>query len=229
MERVSNAPSFTHTLHHSTTPMSSLTNSTRRVLTRAIGSMAVLSLAATVGCSNDGTTAPDSPFSQIRKEVVDPAIISPVLERKKAIRVNRTNHFRIDQKGGWFTIPEAGLYIFVPENAVSAPLTISAKALTGDLMAYEFGPHGTKFNVPLQMYQDLDLAHITAHTDLSKFEVGYFADDNTLDYRTDKVAVNEFIPTAIEFQGRAVRFEVSHFSGYVIATGRGSLGGDTSR
>ena len=208
--------------------MSSLSSSTRRALTRAVGSMAVLGLVATVGCSNDGATAPASPFSEIRKEVVDPAIISPVLQRKKAIRIHRTNHFRIDQQGGWYSIPEAGLYIFVPANAVSEPLTISAKALTGDLMAYEFGPHGTRFNVPLQMYQDLGLAHITAHTDLSKFEVGYFADENTLNYQTDKVAVNEFIPTGIVFEGRALRFEVSHFSGYVIATGRGSLsGGDT--
>jgi hypothetical protein len=202
--------------------LSNFPDRTRRVMTRAVGSMAVLGLVATVGCSNDGTTAPASPFSEIRKEVVDPAVISPVLERKKAIRVNRTNHFRIDQAGGWYSIPEAGLYIFVPANAVSAPMTISAKALTGDLMAYEFGPHGTRFNVPLQMYQDLDLAHITAHTDLAKFEVGYFADENTLDYRTDRVAVNEFIPTGIVFEGRAVRFEVSHFSGYVIATGRGT-------
>jgi hypothetical protein len=208
--------------------MSSLSSSTRRALTRAVGSMAVLGLVATVGCSNDGTTAPASPFSEIRKEVVDPVVISPVLQRKKAIRINRTNHFRIDQQGGWYSIPEAGLYIFVPANAVSEPLTISAKALTGDLMAYEFGPHGTRFNVPLQMYQDLGLAHITAHTDLSKFEVGYFADENTLNYQTDKVAVNEFIPTGVVFEGRALRFEVSHFSGYVIATGRGSLsGGDT--
>ena len=207
--------------------MSPLTNRTRRVLARAAGSVAALTLVATVACSNDGATAPATPFSEIRKEVVDPAVISPVLKRTKSVRVNRTNHFRIDPKGGWFSIPEAGLYIYVPQGAVSAPLTISAKALTGDLMAYEFGPHGTKFNVPLQMYQDLDLAHITAHTDLSKFEVGYFADENTLDYRTDKVAVNEFIPTAIEFNGRAVRFEVSHFSGYVIATGRGPSAGGT--
>jgi hypothetical protein len=205
--------------------MSTLTNSTHRALTRTIGAMAVFGLVATVGCSNDGATAPASPRTEIRKEVVDPAIISPVLERKKAIRINRTNHFRVDQKGGWFSIPEAGLYIYVPENAVSAPITISAKALTGDLMAYEFGPHGTKFNVPLQMYQDLSLAHISAHTDLSKFEVGYFADDNTLNYATDRVAVNEFIPTGIVFEGRAVRFEVSHFSGYVIATGRGPSAG----
>ena len=169
MERVlHNLPSA----HSSIPPMPTLSSfpaRTRRVMTRAVSSLAVVGLVATVGCSNDGTTAPASPLTEIRKEVVDPAVISPVLERKKAIRVNRTNHFRIDQKGGWFSIPEAGLYIFVPANAVSAPLTISAKALTGDLMAYEFGPHGTKFNVPLQMYQDLDLAHITAHTDLSKF------------------------------------------------------------
>lgn len=208
--------------------MSTLSNSTRRALARTVSAMTVFGLVATVGCSNDGTTAPASPLTEIRKEVVDPAIISPVLERKKAIRANRTNHFRVDQRGGWFSIPEAGLYIYVPANAVSAPMTISAKALTGDLMAYEFGPHGTKFNVPLQMYQDLDLAHITAHTDLSKFEVGYFADENTLDFRTDRVAVNEFIPTGIVFEGRAVRFEVSHFSGYVIATGRGSKDSGTT-
>ena len=217
--------------HSSIPPMSTLSNfpdRTRRALTRAVSSMAVLGLVATAGCSNDGATGPvsNNPLGAIRKEVVDPAVISPVLERKKAIRVNRTNHFRIDQNGGWYTIPEAGLYIFVPANAVSEPMTISAKALTGDLMAYEFGPHGTKFNVPLEMYQDLGLAHITAHTDLSKFEVGYFADDNTLNYQTDKVAVNEFIPTGIVFEGRAVRFEVSHFSGYVIATGRGTVVGE---
>ena len=205
--------------------MSTLSNSTRRALTRTVSAMTVFGLVATVGCSNDGTTAPASPLTEIRKEVVDPAVVAPVLKRTRSIRINRTNHFRIDPRGGWYSIPEAGLYIFVPANAVSEPLTISAKALTGDLMAYEFGPHGTKFNVPLQMYQDLDLAHITAHTDLSKFEVGYFADENTLDYRTDKVSVNEFIPTGIVFQGRAVRFEVSHFSGYVIATGRGNSTG----
>jgi hypothetical protein len=106
--------------------MSTLSSSTRRALARTVSAMTVFGLVATVGCSNDGTTAPASPFSEIRKEVVDPAVVAPVLKRTKSIRLNRTNHFRVDQRGGWFSIPEAGLYIYVPANAVSAPTTISA-------------------------------------------------------------------------------------------------------
>ena len=220
MDRVSGVPFLR--ANSSIPTMSSVFHHTRRALTRATSSLAVLGLIATAGCNGDAATAPGVPtLPSIHKEVVDPSVTAPVLKRTKAIRVNRTNHFRVDQRGGWYSISEAGLYIYIPPNAVKAPITLSARALTGDLMAYEFGPHGTRFDVPLQMYQDLSLASIGPNTDLSKFEVGYFADETTLNYRTSNVSVNEFIPTGIVFQGHAVSFQVSHFSGYVIATGRG--------
>lgn len=205
--------------------MSTMPHHARRALTRAAGSLATLGLVLTVGCNADGATAPTGRApSELRKEVVDPAVTAPVLQRSKSVRFDKKVQFRVDQRGGWFSIAEAGLYVYVPANAVKAPVTLSAQALRGDLMAYEFGPHGAKFDVPLQMYQDLDLARLSGNVDLSKFEVGYVADPRTLDYKRGNVKVNEFIPTRVVLEGRAVRFEVSHFSNYVIATGRGGRG-----
>jgi hypothetical protein len=194
----------------------------QRALTRATrASLAALALVVSAAaCGGDATAPSASPFDQIRKEVVDPAVVAPVLARTKVIHGNRTASAVVDARGGWLSLPEAGLYVYVPAGAVKNRVTLTAKAIPGDLMAYQFGPHGAKFDVPLIMYQSLDLAALPRGTDLSKFEVGYFADERTLDFRTKNVKINEFIPTGIVFDGHAVRFEVSHFSGYVIATGR---------
>ena len=194
----------------------------QRALTRATrASLAALTLVVSAAaCGGDATAPSASPFDQIRKEVVDPAVIAPVLGRSKSIHGNKSTSVVVDERGGWLSLPAAGLYVFVPPGAVKNRVTLTAKAIPGDLMAYQFGPHGAKFDVPLVMYQSLDLAALPPGADLSQFEVGYFADERTLNFRTRNVKVNEFIPTGIVFDGHAVRFEVSHFSGYVIATGR---------
>jgi hypothetical protein len=187
---------------------------------------ALAMVAAVVGCNADGATGPAGVTSAptlpaISYEVVSPDVTSPVLNRKHKLAKDRTISLPVDQNGGLFQIPGSGLYIWVPPGAVDGPITLTATALPGRMMAYEFGPHGTHFNVPLQMYQDLGDAQLAPGLDLSKFEVGYFTDKAKLNTQTDQASISEFIPTSIEFSGQFVRFEVSHFSGYVIATGRG--------
>src|SRR5215216_6531804 len=41
--------------------------------------------------------------------------------------------------GGMLQIPEAGLIVYVPPGAVDRPTTITARALAGSSVAYEFG------------------------------------------------------------------------------------------
>lgn len=197
-------------------------------LTRRAGPTlaALVVMAGAVGCNADGATGPAAAsgpsLPAVSYEVVSPDVTSPVLNRRHNLNKDRSVSLPVDQNGGLYQLPGSGLYIYVPPGAVDGPITLTATAVNGRMMAYEFGPHGTHFNVPLQMYQDLGEASLPPGLDLSKFEVGYFTDKSKLNAQAQQASISEFIPTAIEFSGQYVRFDVSHFSGYVIATGRGA-------
>lgn len=199
----------------------------RRVLAARVVAAALLVGAS--GCGSDGPTgvaagAPAGPALHPQR-VAASGVDAPVLERQGTLLFDRSVSATIDERGGSLFLPAGGLLVVVPPGALSGPTTLTATALKGELVAYEFGPHGTRFNVPLLMYQDLSVAQAQSAAELSRLVVGYFTDPTQLDHEGKRATVAEFIPTRVGALGATVRFEVSHFSGYVIATGRGSAAG----
>lgn len=123
-------------------------------------------------------------------------------------------------RGGVLQLQPAGLTVVVPPGAVSRPTVIWAKARRGNLVAYEFGPHGTQFQVPITMTQDMKPTSWYSLLDRSALEVGYFKDGAQVEDASGRAQIDEFLPVNVLLVGNKVQFKVSHFSGYLLSTGR---------
>jgi hypothetical protein len=141
-----------------------------------------------------------------------------VLQRLQPLPSNITATKIIGSGGGTLSLPEAGLTITVPAGAVAYPTVFSATALAGRAVAYEFGPHGTKFAKPLTMTQDLRLSYADSRlVSYMHFHAGYFSSSTSLIDNLLRAIVSELLPASTDADNMVVRFNVSHFSGYLIA------------
>lgn len=177
-------------------------------------------VAAVAACQGDGATAPAAAVPPVRLEVVNPSVTAGVLTRTTPLGADYTVSKVIGPLGGTLSVP-GGLTVTVPPMALRRVLIITATALKGDAVAYEFGPHGTVFNVPLVLTQDLTGTSGEGMTSIGTTEIGYFLDRAKLDYVSHKASINEFLPASLSLaNGNALTYSVKHFSGYVIVTGR---------
>jgi hypothetical protein len=135
----------------------------------------------------------------------------------------------INQAGGEIKIPEYGFKITFPQGAISKKTTITATVIAGTEVAYRFEPHGITFKAPVRIQQDLRLT--TAFADeavLAGLKRGYWVDpwaSTLLESNTGKVQVKEVQAATVEsmsVNGRWAKFDVGHFSGYLLASGRAS-------
>jgi hypothetical protein len=135
---------------------------------------------------------------------------NPVMAAKTvSARVSRT-------EGAVLSIPELGVTVTIPANAVRREMTITMTALAGSVVAFDFQPAGTKFKKPLTASQDLS----RTQWDGQPFDVVYFKHDS--DVGKKHVKASEFIPVSVS--GKTALFDIKHFSGYAVAAGRGSSG-----
>lgn len=136
----------------------------------------------------------------------------------------------ITPAGGTIDLPTVGLQVQVPKGAVAANITITVTTLAGNVVAYDFQPHGTVFNVPLTFVQSLaptNFAGIKLPKNFTQQWAGaYYLDARQIDQTTGIASVNELIPATsdVTFSGGKnngrVSFPVRHFSGYLISVGR---------
>jgi hypothetical protein len=136
----------------------------------------------------------------------------------------------VHKEGGTISFPSIGMQLVVPRGALTADMTITITALPGKVVAYEFEPHGAVFLVPLTFIQDLDQTDFdgiklppgfTPHWDGA-----YFSSSSAIDETTGLSVVQETIPANAAWSWRGANksgrcsFPISHFSGYMISTGR---------
>jgi hypothetical protein len=129
--------------------------------------------------------------------------------------------------GGVISLPETGLTITVPAFAVSSTTTITVTAVPGNMVAYEFEPHGLRFNAPVVVTQGLAGTSAARQTGLIPGVLygGYFADVSALDQLGGTALVDEILRVSIDrVLGRAT-FSVLHFSGYLLGTGEADPSG----
>jgi hypothetical protein len=119
-------------------------------------------------------------------------------------------------------IPEAGLSVVFPHNAVKAPLRVKITAHQGDLIAYSFEPHGVTFHAPIRIEQDLRYTAAYRDAELRRRLVGGYLANGLEDIDADgNATMAEVFP--VSYNGSYptyARFYTDHFSGYIIATGR---------
>jgi hypothetical protein len=96
------------------------------------------------------------------------------------------------------------------------------KALKGSLLAYEFGPHGSRFLLPLEFKQDLKSVDPKSLPSYFIPFIGYFANASELDQVNGTADVTELFPGLVvtEFDGKKAKGYISHFSGYMVSSGR---------
>ena len=141
-----------------------------------------------------------------------------VLQRVVPLPSNITVTKVIGSGGGTISVPDAGLTVAVPAGAVSYPTPFTVTALAGRAVAYEFGPHGTKFAKQLTMTQDLRVSYLTPESlRYMHFQAGYFSTTTNLINNLLRAIVGELLPASADSSSMVVRFNVSHFSGYLVA------------
>lgn len=189
----------------------------------AVFALAVLAIGI-AGCSDSRSALPTAPTvsSAAPSQALLPRFIStsPVLRRTSPLGGDITVTARIGSEGGVLAIPSAGLRVVVPAGAVSVPTDFVATAVHGRAVAYEFQPHGVRFAKPLQVSQELRGTEWFG-VPLLAFRAGYFADRAQLDAENATVRLDEILPLSLDLLRLQARFNVGHFSGYVISTGRG--------
>ena len=187
---------------------------------RAPWALAAVFAVALGACSAD-RGVPSAPVNRPSMEVVSPARLAGALRRPLPLAVDVVASQTIGPAGGSFGIPAVGLRVVVPPKAVSAPTNFSVRALKGNVVAYDFSPHGATFNVPLEVQQELRTTAWYALPDLSTMEAGYFSSLSQVDFQNGEALIDEFLPVTTDLKGAKVfKFQVHHFSGYLLSTGR---------
>jgi hypothetical protein len=180
-------------------------------------------------CSSDSATSVAAPDTQrsnglvtdLVGGLVNGLIPAKALQRTTTVAAPITRSATITKAGGVIEIPETGLRVEVPANAIPGnTLTITVTALAGKSVAYDFAPHGTVFLKPLVFRQSL--VQTTWAQSLLKptLSGGYFANTSQVNLTTGITLLNEVLPLTV-LQSEA-RFNIFHFSGYMVSGGRQS-------
>jgi hypothetical protein len=200
---------------------------------RAVAALAALLIAGVAACA-DAPSAPalDPAAASLSKanapgqlgrfgksDTLARPTTATALLRTSPLAASVTVRQELTRRGGHFTVPGTGLSIQVPPGAVpDQPITITVTAVKGDVIAYEFQPHGTQFKKPLELTQDLRGTNWQKRL-AARLDIGYFADSRDLDLTKKSALVREAIPTGLDAAGQRVHFDVTHFSGYMVSWG----------
>lgn len=208
----------------------------RTIRSRAAAVLALGALAFTAACSDSMTAPTAAPDVKAKNGLIGDVLgtvigtVNGLLIPAKALSrdvavPSMTRSFTFTRTGGKIEIPEVGLRVDVPSDAIpGTTLTITVTVLPGRSVAYDFQPHGTQFKKPLVFRQDL----VGTSWDKSDFKGtltgGYFKDKSQLDLLSGLGLLNELIPLTIKTH--EANFNINHFSGYMVSSGRQSAYND---
>ena len=125
----------------------------------------------------------------------------------------------IGPSGGSLSIPN-GIKVTVPSGAVASSVTFSVTRLGGNIVAYDFQPHGMLFAAPLTIQQPTLGTNLFKWDPTTNIQGAYFPLVNTLDQSAGTALVTEFEPTLVSADKAWITFQVRHFSGYMVSMGR---------
>lgn len=140
--------------------------------------------------------------------------------------VNSVTHTAvISSNGGKISLPEADFELQIPSGAFNGTsMTFTVTAYAGSTIAYDFQPHGVVFRKPLKAVQRLDHTNWGAQRlpngYFPSLAGAYFSDTAKFNLSSGWGIVDEFMSTNLSDGGKTVSWEVPHFSGYIVASGR---------
>ena len=126
--------------------------------------------------------------------------------------------FTVGSGGATSSNSAVGLTISVPAGAVSAPTTITVTALKGSAVAYAFAPHGLQFGKYVTLTQKLQGTSVGSQL-LPQLTGAYFADNDDL-LGNGLALVSEVLTGLLNPLTKTFSFPITHFSGYLVASGR---------
>lgn len=212
----------------------SLTN--RTIRSRALTFVALGALAFTAACSDSLTAPTAAPDVKAKNGLLGDVLgavtgtLSGLLIPARALSrdvavASMTRSFTFTRTGGKIEIPEVGLRVDVPTDAIpGSTLTITVTVLPGKSVAYDFQPHGTQFKKPLNFRQDLEGTSWDHSGFKGTLTGGYFKDKSQLDLLSGLGLLNELLPLTIKTHEAS--FNINHFSGYMVSSGRQSFSSD---
>ena len=202
-----------------------------RQVTR-FGALSLLATLAVAGCATDRTpsapandvdvTAPARPRTAVpglrfaREGATTAAWTLPGVRREHPLAEDVTVAADIGPEGGSLAIREAGFTLAVPRGAVATRTRFTVTALAGDLLAYDFGPTGATFPIPLEGTQDLRGTSMRKLPRNAELRLGYFTSPSDVDGTVGTAAVRQEQPVAVEAGGHRLGFRIPHFSGWII-------------
>lgn len=147
------------------------------------------------------------------------ALIAPVT-RTLGLSNDISWSFVAGPNGAVSSNSRAGLTVSVPSGALAAPTVITVTALAGDAVAYKFQPHGLVFQRPVTLKQNLGGVSYSSRDVL----VGaYFKTDRLVMNENGLAQVSEVLPAQLNSYTKTLTFQIEHFSGYIVASGRSML------
>lgn len=211
---------------------------TRKLLPAICG---LVALGIAIGCGSDSVLTPVitsrgsasiTPAAQAGTGRADQTETVVALTRKWPLDHDITATATIGPAGGSISVDAAGATIVFPPGALDAPRQIKMIAKAGATVAYEFCPHGISFAAPVAVQQNLTFTRASA-SDLRTLQAGYYKqslDAIFVDPGSALVKVSELRGIDLDTPGnpRIGTFYISHFSGYIISTGAGGGGSDSS-
>lgn len=190
--------------------------------------VAVVSVALVAACADGGRTYSTAPKAgPASSNLLGGAVtsltsllIAPV-ERTTPLANDVTWSFTVGPSGAVSGNSAAGLIVTVPSGALSSVQTITVTALAGKPVAYRFAPHGLVFDKDVSLSQSLVGTSVSLLA-LPVLSGAYFATDNLQLTANGLAQVTEIIPATVNPLTRRAVFPIRHFSGYILASGRGS-------
>jgi hypothetical protein len=145
-----------------------------------------------------------------------------ILRRTRPLDKPLTTSAIIAPSGGHIDLPRAGLRLDFAPGALAEPTLITLTAHAGSQIAYEFEPHGLTFLAPVTVSQSL--RHTAAEHDprlAARLQGSYYEgslDSAIVDSGGRYARIKETRKARVDSRGM-LRFDVRHFSGYMISTG----------
>lgn len=179
-------------------------------------SILLLGSAIAAGCTQlgDSPLSPDQDtrlLGTVTSLVEDVTILQRVEPLEEDVQVTAT----IGRAGGTMSLPEAGLRVIFPQDAVKRNTQITITARRGSNVAYTFEPHGLVFRQPLIAQQDARVTEAYKNPLFQLSRGAYFSSEESV---LGKVAkVTEFRPTEFDLTGSKFKWTIEHFSGYLLS------------
>ena len=191
-------------------------------------SMVSAALLLATSCS-DAPTGASPPSSLDRVEstaAVQAGYVArgDILQRNVFLADDQSVSATISPDGGFLVLPEAGLLMLFPRGAVAQPTLITATALKGRGIVYDFQPHGLSFLRPIYVAQLLIDTEVNAPRSVKRtlpLWGGYLVNGSNDIAADGSAGFTEVFPVFFQGKGsdRLAVFTTRHFSQYAMASG----------